>query len=66
MTQDITPTEAELTRSESMLAQQMFQQAFPELVRRLRPNELEEAAAKTTAALVAGLIAIREATGNRP
>ena len=66
MTQDITPTEAELTRSESVLAQQIFQQVFPELVRRLPPEALEKEAAKTAAALVVGITALREATGNRP
>lgn len=66
MTRPTTPVDTELTRSESVLAQQMFQQAFPELVRRLPPETLEKAAAKTAAALVVGITAIRQATGNRP
>jgi len=55
-----------LTQDEAEIASRLFQDVFPDLVRNAHQISLKEATEETVAALVAGLIALREASGNKP
>lgn len=55
-----------LTQGEAETANRLFEVVFPDLVRGVHHNSLKEATEKTVAALAAGLIALREASGNKP
>lgn len=59
------PDVAELSNCEQIVAKELFQQVFPELVRMKLSSDLKKATTDTVAALKAGLIALREESGNR-
>ena len=60
------PDVAELSNCEQIVANELFRQVFPELVRMKLSSDLKKATTDTVAALKAGLIALRVAPGNRP
>lgn len=60
------PDVAELSNCEQIVAKELFKQVFPELVRLHFNSDLKKATTDTVAALKAGLIALRGASGNRP
>ena len=60
------PDVAELSNCEQIVANELFRQVFPELVRMKLSSDLKKATTDTVAALKAGLIALRIAPNNRP
>lgn len=64
----VTPSEERpaLTSYEEQVARDLFIQVFPDLVRGVPHSSLKEATEKTVAALVAGITALREASGSKP
>jgi len=57
---------ADLTDQERSIANDLFAEVFPELVRKTDMNCLEEAATCCVAALKAALIALRKESGSTP
>lgn len=57
---------AELTEQERVIANDLFAEVFPDLVRKTDMGCLEEAATACVAALKAGLIALRKGSGSTP
>ena len=55
----------QLTEGEQLIAGRIFEQVFPDLVRLHFNNDVKKATADAVAALKAGLIALREESGNR-
>ena len=57
--------EQALTAAERDIAIKVFQKAFPLLVQRFLPGEIESAAQKCAASIVVGLIELRAASGSK-
>lgn len=62
----MTTKSAELTEQEMAIANDLFAEVFPDLVRKNDAAYLEDAATHCVAALKAALIALRESSGNKP
>ncbi|WP_220815667.1 hypothetical protein [Pseudomonas paralcaligenes] len=64
--QSVCTGSAELTSHETVVAEEMFRQAFPILVQQTPISEIRKAATETVAALRDGLISIRAESGSKP
>lgn len=63
---ELRATDEQLTEDEQVIASILFRQMFPDLVRLHFNSDVKKATTDAVAALKAGLIALREASGRKP